>query len=408
MSNSQDFYRAFEDKYRGTRASIKERLMVYRPFLKPLLELNPKARAIDLGCGRGEWLELAGELGFEAVGVDLNAGMLAAAKANGFEVEQADVIEFLERQPEASALVVSGFHIAEHLPFEVLQTLVHQAHRVLVPGGLLILETPNPENVTVGANSFYLDPTHERPLPPSLLSFLPEYYGFMRTSILRLQESETVREGGPDLRLLDVFEGVSPDYAVVAQKEGSERAMALLKQEFSKNYGVNLASLAERYEARINHILAQAVEHAELATEKAAQAQASASQYEQKALEAAVELAKVHHSRSWRVTRPLRWVSIQVALLQQHGVTERIKALVRKIASPVLAFLIAFLSSKPELRRLCIAAAQKLGIYSRLRRFYIGGAESRSYTSSLNDLSPEAQETYHKLRKAVCTKRKHM
>ncbi len=80
------------------------------------------------------------------------------------------------------------------------------------------METPNPENIVVATRDFYLDPTHQRPIPPQLLSFLPEFYGFARTKIIRLQESKDL-EMRADLTLQDVLSGASPDYAVVAQKE---------------------------------------------------------------------------------------------------------------------------------------------------------------------------------------------
>ena len=89
---------------------------------------------------------------------------------------------------------------------------------MLMPGGLLILETPNPENLVVGTSHFYLDPTHQRPIPPELLSFLPEYYGFAKLKTLRLQERREL-SGGKAPTLFDVLDGVSPDCAVVAQKE---------------------------------------------------------------------------------------------------------------------------------------------------------------------------------------------
>ena len=86
-----------------------------------------------------------------------------------------------------------------------------------MPGGLLIMETPNPENIVVATRNFYLDPTHQRPIPPMLLAFVAEYAGFARVKTLRLQESKELVNKG-DVSLQDVFAGASPDYAVVAQK----------------------------------------------------------------------------------------------------------------------------------------------------------------------------------------------
>ena len=86
------FYRAFEDRYRGSREVIKSRLRTYQPFLGALLARYPGAPALDLGCGRGEWLELLTEQGFRARGVDLDAGMLAACLERGLDASHADAL----------------------------------------------------------------------------------------------------------------------------------------------------------------------------------------------------------------------------------------------------------------------------------------------------------------------------
>lgn len=159
---SSDFYRAFEDKFRGAREVIKARLKVYLPFIKPLKDIYPDASAVDLGCGRGEWLELLAENGFSAQGVDLDDGMLAACRELGLRVQTGEAVAFLKSLPDQSQAVISGFHLAEHIPFDDLQALVEESLRVLRPAGVLILETPNPENIVVGTSSFYLDPTHRK------------------------------------------------------------------------------------------------------------------------------------------------------------------------------------------------------------------------------------------------------
>ena len=172
--SSSDFYSAFENKYRGSLAVVKERLSIYIPFVLPLFLERPELVWLDIGCGRGEWLKLLTQNGIGCQGVDTHDGFVLACKAQGLQVQQADAIAWLKAQPSQSLLGVSGFHIAEHLPFEALLSLFHEAQRVLVPGGLLILETPNPENLLVGASYFYLDPTHHRPLPRQLLTFMAE------------------------------------------------------------------------------------------------------------------------------------------------------------------------------------------------------------------------------------------
>lgn len=295
---SDGFYRAFEERYRGSRELIKSRLRVYLPFVEPLIGLHADAQAVDLGCGRGEWLELLKEAGFSAQGVDLDEGMLAACRDLGLKVQTRDAVGFLKELPPVSQVIVSGFHIAEHIPFSDLQTLVQEALRVLKPGGMLILETPNPENIVVGTSNFYLDPTHQRPIPPRLLSFLPEHYGFERVKTLRLQEPAELADGKQVLTLHDVLSNVSPDYAVVAQKSATPEQMQLFDTAFEKNYGLDLETLALRYEARV-----ATTERALATTERAV-------------AKAINMLEQVGITRLWRT---LRWISDKLKVFREFS-----------------------------------------------------------------------------------------
>lgn len=248
------FYRAFEDRHRGTRELIQQRLQVYLPFIKPLQTLYPECPAMDLGCGRGEWLQVLMEQGFAPLGVDQDEGMLQACHELGLPVERGDALAALAAKGEESLVLVSGFHLAEHVPFPALQKLVSDALHALKPGGLLVLETPNAENLVVGSSNFYLDPTHERPIPYLLLSFLAEHTGFARVKLLRLNEPPSVADSNP-VDLMSVLGGASPDYAIVAQKAAPEAQMALFEAAFSSHYGVGLDMLAARYDHGINQRL---------------------------------------------------------------------------------------------------------------------------------------------------------
>lgn len=248
MNTTVPFYRAFEDRYRGSRDVIKARLAVYLDFLRPLNGQGAEVpKAVDLGCGRGEWLELLVESGFEAIGIDLDEGMLAASRERGLTVVRGDALAHLSSLPDDSLAVVSAFHLVEHLPFDAVQTLISQSLRVLRPGGLLILETPNAENLVVGTSHFYLDPTHQKPIPHQLLGFLAEYHGFVRNKILRLQEA-AVTAASPSPTLWEVLVGASPDYAVVAQKGGPAEDLARFDDAFGLEYGLSLETLAHRHE----------------------------------------------------------------------------------------------------------------------------------------------------------------
>lgn len=246
MSNS--FYRAFEDRHRGSRELIKSRLSAYLPFISPLLAFHEPA-VLDLGCGRGEWLELLGEHGFAARGVDLDEGMLAACRERGLDVHTGDALASLRAQPNASLALVSAFHLVEHIPFDAVQELIQEALRVLTPGGLLIMETPNPENLVVATSGFYMDPSHLRPIPPQLLEFVVEFGGFARHRVVRLQEPAQLHGAAP-LELMNVLNGVSPDYSVVAQKAAEPEVSAPFDAAFDMPFGLDLATLAQRYQAQ--------------------------------------------------------------------------------------------------------------------------------------------------------------
>ncbi len=257
--NHSNFYRQFEDRHRGDRSLIKGRLKVYLDFILPLRGLQETFKALDLGCGRGEWLELLQDQGIDAIGIDLDPGMLSACKERGLNTEEGDAIAALQTLPSNSISLVTAFHVAEHLPFDDLLTLVTEAHRVLTPGGLLILETPNPENLVVAAHNFYVDPTHQRPLPPVLLDFTTEYGGFERSRILRLQENEALsRSDAPGF--WDVLSGASPDYSIIAQKAGPTSLMESIDDPFHADQGLKPETIALRYDHQISHQL-ESIDH---------------------------------------------------------------------------------------------------------------------------------------------------
>lgn len=193
----QQMYVDFELRFRGTRDEVMARQRDALPFVRDLA--GSPYPLVDLGCGRGEWLELLVEAGVRAYGVDSNEEMVAEACSRGLEAVVGDAIAHLEDVAPSSLQAVSAFHLAEHLPVGVLARLVDAALLALRPGGLLLLETPNPTNLAVGAANFYLDPTHVRPLHPEFLSFLLESRGFSEVEtrfVHPLREYEAPAETG--------------------------------------------------------------------------------------------------------------------------------------------------------------------------------------------------------------------
>ena len=333
-----NFYRALEDRFRGPRDLIKSRLQVYLPFIEPLKEAYPDLHAVDLGCGRGEWLEIMGEQGFIAQGVDLNDGMLSACRDLGLKVQTGDALSFLQKLPDNSQVIISAFHLVEHIPFDSLQEIVKESLRVLKPAGLLILETPNPENIIVGTSSFYMDPTHTSPIPPDLLAFLPEYYGYHDTKILRLQETPEIR-GLENLSFLDVLNGTSPDYAIVAQKRGTTSQLDLTNDAFQTEYGTTQAQLAMAYDRDIKTLLQQTAEDAKKTQD---------------------ELQAIYNSRSWRITKPCRFFIDRIRKIIDIAKNR----LIDNINNTSLT------NVNPSFRELFIRLIKILRIYTPIRKFY--------------------------------------
>lgn len=216
-----ELYSALEDRFRGTREEIKERFKIYLPYVQGV----PDADVIDLGSGRGEWLEILNEAGIKARGVERNRVSIAQCRERGFDVVDDDVISYLRSLADASVSAITGFHIIEHVSIDALVTLLDEVLRVLRPGGLAIFETPNPENVIVGSNFFYLDPTHKHPLPSELMEFLFDNRGFDRVEVLNLHPWDSGRVAGEG-ELAERFNGLfygPMDYAILGWKTATTK-----------------------------------------------------------------------------------------------------------------------------------------------------------------------------------------
>ena len=385
---SDQFYRAFEEKFRGPRGLIQQRLEVYLPFVQPVCAAYPEALVFDLGCGRGEWLELLQKNSIAAMGVDLDTGMLAACQQINLKVQCQDALESLKQLQDGSASVVSAFHLVEHLPFDRVKDLVAECHRVLKPGGLLIMETPNPENFMVATHNFYLDPTHLRPIPPDLLAFVPEYLGYESVKILRLQETDGVKTH-PNLSMLDVLTGASPDYAVVAQKAGHTALKQSLQALFDQAFGISGYALLERQRMQANDFgfkLEKSISKTEILL---AQTKAQLDRVEM----------QLQISPSGTYKGVIGWMFLQFLRIAEQGLWTRVVALGRQLLRLMASLSLKFFNARPILKMRLIEVSQKLGLAPILRKLWRrlqnkglenGEAETQAFISA-ESMSQSAQ-----------------
>ncbi len=170
-------YVAFEDLFRGDRSLIRERQMDYVKLFAGRQDV------LDIGCGRGEFLQLLAEYGISGRGIDLNHEMVAQCVAAGLNVREADAVSFLREQNDGSFGGLIAAQVVEHLEPDYLLALVDEAFRVLRPGSPIVLETINVSSWSAFFTSYLRDLTHVRPVHPDTLKFVVIAAGFLEAEI---------------------------------------------------------------------------------------------------------------------------------------------------------------------------------------------------------------------------------
>jgi len=170
----------FADRFRGSEEDIRQRQQMYTT------RFREHAPVLDLGCGRGEMIQILQDGGIAARGIDSHDDSIALCLAKGLNAEKADLFSYLGDLPDASLGGVICCQVVEHLPPPRLPEMIRLVHAKLRAGGLVALETPNPECLAIFATHFYIDPTHRHPIPPALTTFYLEEAGFARIEIQRL------------------------------------------------------------------------------------------------------------------------------------------------------------------------------------------------------------------------------
>lgn len=178
LTSVEGSYLGFEDRFRGSEDEIRVRLAAYVPYFVGAADV------LDLGCGRGELLDLLREAGIPARGIDLNPAMVDAARARGLDVRAADALAYVSALPAESLGGVAAIQVVEHLEPGYLVRLLRAIARVLRPGGQVVLETINPACWVAFFESYIRDLSHVRPIHPETLQYLLHATGFSPVEIV--------------------------------------------------------------------------------------------------------------------------------------------------------------------------------------------------------------------------------
>ena len=207
-------YALFEERFRGSPAEIARGQRFYLELLR-----NLPGPVLDVGCGRGEFLELLKAEGIASSGVESNPVSVEAARGRGLSVEGADALQLLGARPAGKLGAVVAFQVVEHWAPEGIFRFLQLARRALAPGGVLVAETINVDSLSA-MKAFYLDPTHVRPVPPDALRFLAEAAGFTDARIeyrSPLPASSRLAGTDDDARKLNALLFAPQDYALIAR-----------------------------------------------------------------------------------------------------------------------------------------------------------------------------------------------
>jgi SAM-dependent methyltransferase len=170
-------YAGFENRFRGYEDEIKKQQANYLPYFKK------KGKVLDLGCGRGEFLELLEKNGINGAGIDINDQMIDICLEKGLVCQKGDILEKLAEYENESLSGIFSSQVIEHLPPSYLKRLLELAYFKLAPSSYLVLETINPVSVFSLVQIYFLDLSHQKPIHPQAIKFLMESSGFEEVKI---------------------------------------------------------------------------------------------------------------------------------------------------------------------------------------------------------------------------------
>ena len=220
--NSIDYF-DFENHFRGPRDQVKEVQKIYLPYFEG------KKNVLDLGCGRGEFTELLVDNGIGVTGIDMYMPYVEFMKMRGLPAVYGDALEYLKSRDSVDGIFMG--QVVEHMPIETVIEILNVAYEKLTPGSYIIMETPNPMSLAVFTNSFYMDPSHNKPVHPLTLQYLAQKAGFTEANLLFTESShmpdripelngdaEDITAFNASMRRVENMLFGSQDYALIARK----------------------------------------------------------------------------------------------------------------------------------------------------------------------------------------------
>ena len=211
-----DFYLEFENKFRGNRKNIINKLSIYDSLIDLFIKNNKEISLLDIGCGRGELLQRWNKKIPNSIGIEQDQNMINLCESLGLHILKGEALEVLYSLESRSISLITIFHMIEHIESNKLTLLLEQCHRVLKDDGILIMETPSIDNLLVSSKLFYIDSTHINPINPDRIIFDIECAGFIKANYYFIN-------GGPlqnssSLKLTRVLNGVAQDLSIIACK----------------------------------------------------------------------------------------------------------------------------------------------------------------------------------------------
>ena len=308
----EKFYLRFENLHRGGTKTLLAKFRVYEPIISLICCEANNPKFLDIGCGNGEFLTFISCFGGDVIGIEKNSAYLKGEN-NKILLEHSDALTWLKRQDDSSFDFVSAIHVIEHLEFSYLYEMVGEIKRVLKENGIILFETPNPDNVTVATKNFYTDPTHLRLIPYSLLSFVIKDHGFSVTHKWGVNESPHVEKS---TCIYDVIGGASPDYTIFGLVNRNAFG-GKVEKVLSTPKGRTTKEMCDLFEARYQHDYSIISKELKKIDDKIFEQNCY---YRDQMFEVSKEIVRLRHSfelelssiyksKSWKVTAPLRFIA---------------------------------------------------------------------------------------------------